>query len=148
MDSKKHSETYHYSQRRIAVIINAFNDTGIQSIYPKKHTGRPSGNTESQKTQLIESTKASPRALGYPFNSWTLYRLKTAAIERGIFVGISHMSVKRILDAAGISLQRTKTWKEFNDPEFEVKKTHQGALQHRIAYFGHIRTLFSKTSGQ
>ena len=122
MDSKKLSETYHYSQRNIAVIINAFNEVGVQSIYPRKHTGRPSTRTESQKTQLIELTKVSPRALGYPFNSWTLYRLKAAAIEREIFVEVSHMSIKRILDAAGISLQRTKTWKESNDPDFEVKK--------------------------
>lgn len=122
IDSKKLSETYHYSQRNIAVIINAFNDAGVQSIYPKKHTGRPATKTVSQETQLIELTKASPRALGYPFNSWTLYRLKTAAMEREIFLEVSHMSVKRILDAAGISLQRTKTWKESNDPDFEVKK--------------------------
>ena len=122
MDSKKLSETYHYSQRNIAVIINAFNDAGVQSIYPKKHTGRPATKTDSQQTQLIELTKASPRALGYSFNSWTLYRLKTAAMEREIFLEVSHMSVKRILDAAGISLQRTKTWKESNDPDFEVKK--------------------------
>lgn len=122
MDSKKLSETYHYSQRHIAIIINTFNEQGIQSIYPKKHTGRPASRTDSQETQLIELTKVSPRVLGYPFNSWTLYRLKTAAIEQGIFLEVSHMSVKRILDAAGISLQRTKTWKESNDPDFEIKK--------------------------
>ncbi len=122
MDSKKLSETYHYSQRHIAIIINTFNEQGVQSIYPKKHTGRPVSRTDSQETQLIELTKVSPRALGYPFNSWTLYRLKAAAVERGIFLEVSHMSVKRILDAAGISLQRTKTWKESNDPDFEVKK--------------------------
>ena len=122
MDSKMLSETYHYSQRHIAVIINAFNDNGIQSVYPKKHTGRPVSRSDSQKTQLIELTKVSPRALGYPFNSWTLYRLKAVAIEREIFLKVSHMSVKRILDEAEISLQRTKTWKESNDPDFEVKK--------------------------
>lgn len=122
MDSKKLSQTYHYSQRNIAVIINEFNNIGIQSIYPKKHTGRPSSWTESQETQLIELTKVSPRALKYPFNSWTLHRLRAAAIEKRIFVEISHMSVKRILDKAKISLQRTKTWKESNDPDFEIKK--------------------------
>lgn len=121
-DSRTLSETYHYSQRNIAVIINAFNDTGVQCIYPRKHTGRPSAMSDSQRTQLIELTKVSPMALGYPFNCWTLYRLKAAAIEREIFLRISHMSVKRILAAAGISLQRTKTWKESNDPDFEVKK--------------------------
>ncbi len=130
MDSKKLSETYHYSQRNIAVIINDFNNNGIQSIYPKKHTGRPAAITEEQKAQLIELIRVSPRALGYPFNSWTLYRLKTAAVERGIFAKVSHMSIKRILDSERISLQRTKTWKESNDPDFEIKKTYQGALRH------------------
>jgi len=91
MDSKKLSETYHYSQHNIAVIINAFNNEGIQCIYPKKHTGRPTTRTDNQKTQLIELTKVSPRTLGYPFNSWTLHRLKTVAIEQKIFEEISHM---------------------------------------------------------
>ncbi|WP_412778883.1 helix-turn-helix domain-containing protein [Acetivibrio thermocellus] len=118
--------------RNIAVIINAFNDEGIQCIYPKKHTGRSTTRTDNQKTQLIELTKVSHRALGYPFNSWTLHRLKTAAIEQKIFEEISYMSVKRILDAAGISLQRTKTWKESNDPDFQIKKTHPGTLQYRL----------------
>ena len=122
MDSKMLSETYHYSQRYIVVIINDFNNNGIQSIYPKKHTGRPVSTTDSQKTQIIELTKVSPRALGYPFNSWTLFRLAASAVEKGIFLEVSHMSIKRILDEAGISLQRTKTWKESNDPDFEVKK--------------------------
>lgn len=122
MDSKQLSETYHYSQRHIAIIINAFNNTGLKSVYPKKHTGRPPKKTENQVNQLIELTKVSPRALGYPFNSWTLYRLRAAALERDIFVEVSHMSIKRILDNAKISLQRTKTWKESNDPDFDIKK--------------------------
>jgi len=122
MDSKQLSETFHYTQRNIATIINEFNEVGIQSIYPKKHTGRPATITKNHETQLVELTKVSPRALGYPFNSWTLYRLRAAAIEREIFLEVSHMSVKRVLKAAGISLQRTKTWKESTDPAFEVKK--------------------------
>jgi len=97
MDSKKLSETYHYSQHNIAVIINAFNNEGIQCIYPKKHTGRPTTRTDNQKTQLIELTKVSPRTLGYPFNSWTLHRLKTVAIEQKIFEEISLLFVGLLL---------------------------------------------------
>lgn len=39
------------------------------------------------------------------------------------------LPVKRILYAAGISLQRT----ESSTPDFETEKTHQGALQQRLS---------------
>jgi len=35
---------------------------------------------------------------------------------------ISHETIRRILQENGIKYRRTKTWKESNDPNFEIKK--------------------------
>ena len=35
---------------------------------------------------------------------------------------ISHETIRRILQESGIKYRRTKTWKESNDPDFELKK--------------------------
>ena len=67
-----------------------------------------------------------PRVLGYPFNSWSLSKLKEAIEERKIIGGkktISDESIRLILEEYGISYQRTKTWKESNDPDFQIKKS-------------------------
>lgn len=128
VDSRQLSETYHYTQRNIANIINEFNESGIESLYTRKHTGKPKTITTQQEQEIIDLTKVSPKALGYPFNSWTLDRLKAASMEQGIFKTISHMSIKRILVKYKITLQRTKTWKQSTDPDFEAKKTHSAAL--------------------
>ena len=63
--------------------------------------------------------------MGYPFNSWSLSKLKEAIEERKIVNGktISDESIRQILEEYGISYQRTKTWKESNDPQFEIKKS-------------------------
>ena len=91
VDSRQLSETYHYTQRNIANIINEFNETGTESLYPRKHTGKPKTITVQQEQEVINLTKVSPKALGYPFNSWTLDRLKAASVEQGIFNKISQI---------------------------------------------------------
>lgn len=50
-------------------------------------------------------------------------KLKEYLIRTGVVSSISHESIRKILKKEGISFQRTKTWMESNDPEFEVKKT-------------------------
>ena len=120
--AKEIAETSGYNPSNVNKIIHAFNDRGIQCIIPIKSTGRPSTIKDNQKNDVVILSKVSPRSLGYAFNSWTLFKLKAASEERNIFESVSHMSIKRILAKAGISHQRTKTWMQSEDPEFEVKK--------------------------
>ena len=79
---------------------------------------------------MAEFAQIPPRVLGYPFNSWSLSKLKDAIEERkavGSKKTISDESIRLILEEHGISYQRTKTWKESKDPEFAAKQ--QGLLR-------------------
>ena len=107
-------------------IIRTFNSGGLASIRPKKPGKGNPKFTEEERSTVAEFAQIPPKVLGYPFNSWSLSKLKEAIEERKIVNGktISDESIRQILEEYGISYQRTKTWKESNDPQFEIKKAH------------------------
>ncbi len=117
------SKRYHYSKRWIREIIHQFNDKGLEAIFPHYAGGRPPTFTEEQKSRIIDVALSRPQDLGLPFTQWSLSKLQEYVVKTGIVDSISHEWVRNILRNAGISHQRTKTWKESNDPEFELKKT-------------------------
>ena len=63
-----------------------------------------------------------PKMLSLPFTQWSLHKLKDEATRRKIVTTISHEQVREILKKARISNQRTKTYKDSNDPDLEPKK--------------------------
>jgi len=112
------------SEYHIRELIRTFNKGGIGAIRPKK-PGKPHYKfTEEEKASVAELAQIPPKVLGYPFNSWSLSKLMEAIEDRDILNGktMSDESIRLILEEYGISYQRTKTWKESNDPEFDGKK--------------------------
>lgn len=118
------------SEYHIRELIRAFNDRGLEAMRPRK-PGKPHPKfTEEEKASVAEFAQIPPRVLGYPFNSWSLSKLKDAIEERKVIGGnktISDECIRLILEGRGISYQRTKTWKESKDPEFDIKKEDRGA---------------------
>jgi transposase len=111
-------------------LIRTFNEEGLEAMRPRK-PGKPHPKfTEEEKASVAEFAQIPPRVLGYPFNSWSLSKLKDAIEERKV-VGtkktISDESIRLILEEHGISYQRTKAWKESKDPEFDIKKANREA---------------------
>jgi transposase len=104
-------------------VIHAFNDEGMDSLEPKWGGGRPPEITKKQMAEIVEMAMTPPGAYGLPFTDWSLSKLKDNLITRGIVKSISIQTISRVLKAAGVSYQRTKTWKESNDPDFLRKKT-------------------------
>jgi transposase len=72
---------------------------------------------------MIKIALSRPVDLGLPFTQWSIPKLRAYLIKKGLFPDFSNEWVRRLLKREGISLQRTKTWKESPDPDFEVKKT-------------------------
>jgi transposase len=120
------------SEYHIRELIRTFNEKGLDSMRPRK-PGKPHYKfTEEEKASVAEFAQIPPRVLGYPFNSWSLSKLKIAIEERNILGDgkkktISDEAIRLILEEYGISYQRTKTWKESNDPKFDIKKADSGA---------------------
>lgn len=117
------AETYYLSEDHVRILIRQFNKEGLESLKPKKPGGKEPTFTEEQEAEIIELALMPPKLLGLPFTQWSLHKLKDEAIKRKIVPTISHEKVRELLKKTRISNQRTKTWKDSNDPDLELKKT-------------------------
>ena len=70
---------------------------------------------------------ARPDTLGVPATRWSLKHLARYLREQRI-VEVSPTHLGRILAAAGLSFQRTRTWKASPDPDYEAKAARVIAL--------------------
>lgn len=113
---------YHCSEEHVRAVIRQFNLDGLDSLPRKKGGGRPPVITEEEKSMIVELALMPPGIMGYPFTSWSLRKLAQAVIDKGIVKEISQEKVREILKENKVSYQRTKTWKESNDPDFDAKK--------------------------
>lgn len=85
--------------------------------------GRPSSLSSRQVRRLIATALARPADLGLPFTHWSIAKLQDYCRDKKLLPPLSNEWVRRLLRREGISFQRTKTWKESPDPQFESKKT-------------------------
>jgi transposase len=109
--------------KHIRSVLKDFDARGFEALKPGKSNGRPRRFTAQVRERIVEVALAKPKDLGKPFTHWSLAKLRDHLIETGVVESISAETVRRILAERGVSFQRTKTWKESPDPNFEVKKT-------------------------
>ena len=110
------------SRDRVREVIHRFNDEGMASLDPRWAGGRPRRITTDDEDFIVEAATTRPEALGLPFTRWSLRKLAAYLGDnqtRG--VKISAERLRQILAARGVTFQRTKTWKESNDPERDAK---------------------------
>jgi transposase len=106
----------------IRAVLKDFNEHGFAALRPGRSPGRPRRIDEQARERIVAVALSRPQDLGLPFTHWSLPKLRDHLIESGIVESISHEGVRQVLAERGISFQRTKTWKQSNDPEFERKK--------------------------
>lgn len=122
MKVPKIASNYYLSEEYVRQLIRTFNEGGLEALKPKKPGKSLPTFTEEQKAEIIELALMPPQICGLPFTQWSLKKLRDEVVRRSIMKTISHEKIRQILEENRISYQRTKTWKESNDPEFEVKK--------------------------
>src|SRR3954447_11644486 len=93
---------------------------GFDSLDPEQRGGRPRRITDEQRARIVAVAGARPDTLGVPATRWSLPRLADHLAEQGI-VQVSPAHLGRVLAEAGLSFQRTRTWKASPDPEYEAK---------------------------
>ena len=110
------------SQDRVREMIHRFNELGMASLDPQWAGGRPRRITTDDEDCIVETATTRPEALGLPFTRWSLRKL-AAYLRDGAErpVRVSAERLRQILRAHDITFQRTRTWKESNDPEREAK---------------------------
>jgi transposase len=110
------------SEDRVREMIHRFNELGVVSLDPQWAGGRPRQITIDDETFIVATATKRPEALGQPFTRWSLRKLaRFLGDNPQRIVTVGHERLRQILDAHEVTFQRTKTWKESNDPDRDVK---------------------------
>ena len=110
------------SPDRVREVIHRFNESGMASLDPQWAGGRPRRITTDDEAFIVETARTRPRKLGRPFTRWSIRKLAAYLADnptRVVVIGRERLRV--LLARAGITFQRTKTWKESNDPQRDAK---------------------------
>ena len=114
-------------ESHVRKVIHAFNERGFASLDPERRGGRPRRITEAERERIVAVAGARPDSIGVPLTRWSLRRLSAYLTDREQIV-VSPAHLGRILAEAGLSFQRTRTWKASPDPDYAAKAARVIAL--------------------
>ena len=89
---------------------------------PSTPGGRPPKFSVEERAAVKKIALGRPSDHGEPFSTWSLTKLAEHLVRKGVVDDISHEGLRALLREEGVSFQAIKTWKQSNDPDFEVKK--------------------------
>lgn len=112
----------YFCDGHVRAILKEFNASGLAALVPQYGGGRPPKFSEEQISLLVEAALCPPDLLGWPFRRWSLSKLRDHLVREKIVSSISLETLRQKLKARKVRLQRTKTWKECNDPRLRSKK--------------------------
>jgi transposase len=116
-------------------VIHAFNERGLAALDPQWAGGRPRRITDADVAFVVQTATTRPKTLGLPFTRWSLRKLaaylsgrmrhsepgRTGPIRPARQVRVGRERLRQILHDHHVTFQRTRTWKESTDPDFEAK---------------------------
>lgn len=106
----------------IRELIRRFNVEGVSLFKERARSGRPVEFVPEIRADIVKIALSPPKLLGCPFTRWSVEKLREHLLRVGVLSRISAETLRLILKEEGVHLQRTKTWKESNDPAFRIKK--------------------------
>jgi transposase len=110
------------SEDRVREMIHRFNEIGMRSLDPQWAGGRPRQITTDDETFIVETATTRPEKLGQPFTRWSIRKLvEYLATNDTRAVAVGRERCRQILRDHHVTFQRTKSWKESNDPDRDAK---------------------------
>ncbi len=79
--------------------VHRFNEEGVQGLRSGKSPGRPPLFSEKQRQQIAKIAVTPPQRLGLHYSEWSLQRLRTYLVERGVVKHISVETVRKIIQS-------------------------------------------------
>ena len=114
-------------------VIHRFNETGLASLDPQWAGGRPRLISPEDEAFIVATATTRPETLEQPFTRWSLRKLTAyLAANPDRIVVIGRERLRQFLHKHQVTFQRTKTWKESNDPAREAKLAR---IEHVTASF-------------
>jgi len=103
-------------------LIRRFDTEGVTLFKERARSGRPVEFVPEIRADIVKIALSPPKLLGCPFTRWSIEKLREHILIVGVVRRISDETLRKVLKEEGVHLQRTKTWKESNDPAFRTKK--------------------------
>jgi transposase len=116
-------------------VIHAFNERGLAALDPQWAGGRPRLISDDDIAFIVTTATARPATLGCPFTRWSIRKLAAYLAhchQRRVVIGRERL--RQILREHGVSFQRTRTWKESNDPDKDAKLDRIEEVTSRFPY--------------
>lgn len=132
MRAKEIATRLHLHEEYVRELIRLFNSGGFDALRPRKPSGRPSKYAPEEVSVMLELAGTRPQDIGFPFTVWSLRKLADHLVRSGVVKEIHATTLGRILREQGFSFQRTKTWKESNDPDFDAKKNESAPSTRKL----------------
>jgi transposase len=116
-------------------VIHAFNAKGLHALDPQWAGGRPRLISDDDIAFIVTTATTRPKKLALPFTRWSVRKLagylagtyQHVEPGRGLTrvparqVRIGRERLRQVLADHDITFQRTRTWKQSTDPDFEAK---------------------------
>jgi transposase len=94
----------------------------MKGLDPRWAGGRPRLISDDDVVFIVETATTRPEKLGRPFTHWSIRKLAGYLADNPVrVVKVGRERLRQLLDREGVTFQRTKTWKESNDPERDAK---------------------------
>ena len=106
-------------ESHVRKVIHAFNEEGFSSLDPDYRGGRPKKTTPEQRDRIVAVARARPDTQGVALTRWSLAKLSGHLAGMGI--ELCEEALRQTLRQAGLSHQRTRSWKWSPDPDFAEK---------------------------
>ncbi|MGW4380493.1 IS630 family transposase [Kitasatospora sp. NPDC004531] len=103
-------------------VIHKFNEIGLACLDPRWAGGRPRLLSPDDEDFVVQTATTRPAKLGQPFTRWSIRKL--LAYLRKVHdrvIRIGREALRCLLARRGVTFQRTKTWKESTDPDYDAK---------------------------
>jgi len=126
MSAPEIAELWMSDESHVRKVIHEFNRHGFASLRPRFRGGRPRRISGDDEARIVAVAGARPDTLGVPLTRWSLAKLAEYLGGQGIEISPAHLG--RILARAGLSFQRTRSWKASPDPDYEAKAARVLAL--------------------
>jgi transposase len=121
MSAPQIAELVRTDDSHVRKVIHAFNEKGFESLDPEYRGGRPKKTTPAERDRIVAVARARPDTQGVALTRWSLPKLRPHLIETGIVEELGEETLRQILRGAGLSHQRTRSWKWSPDPDFQEK---------------------------
>jgi transposase len=82
--------------------IHRFDKYGVKGLLPRRSPGRPRVFSHQQREAIVRLATTDPRALGLEFDLWSLQRLRSQLIERGVVKDVSAETIRQQLIQSGL----------------------------------------------